>query len=190
MINTEYGLNYYWVGKVCHVGSVENDLSTSGNYGDKYLIKQGRNEALLSISKENTNAKIVDMITGYGSSNNIPYYYPNKDPYGEAIFTTRYLRQDSVEISLQEVWKWCSGAYNNRFLYYKRDQESYSTNIIGLSKTYTMAIGGIDTTDSSYRDVPQLANSVSENTVSTNIGYIQYRTPAGMATGKRVNSGM
>lgn len=70
-----YKLPYYFVGKTIHVGYEQNAIPT--------VMKYGIDGALLSVSKENTNYNLVNRITGVGSSDNIPYYYPNKTPKGE-----------------------------------------------------------------------------------------------------------
>lgn len=71
-IYTIYELPYYFVGKVCHIGYTENVISTPFEY------KKG----LISIKKTNANYKIVNRVTGFGSSDNIPFYYPNDDEKG------------------------------------------------------------------------------------------------------------
>lgn len=86
LIKTTFELDYYWVGKICHVGSVQHDLSTSGNYGSRYVLQYGSDAALMSIQRSNTNNKAIDVITGCGSSDNIPYYYPNEDEFGTAKY--------------------------------------------------------------------------------------------------------
>ena len=70
-----YNLPYYFVGKEIHIGSYENELSTALEYG--------ANNSLLSISKTNANHMVVNRITGVGSSDNLPYYYPNETPLGK-----------------------------------------------------------------------------------------------------------
>ena len=64
-----YEIPYYFVGKTIHVGFGTNQISE--------VFEYGINNALLSITKENANNKIVNRCTGVGSSENIPYYYPN-----------------------------------------------------------------------------------------------------------------
>ena len=71
-IYTIYELPYYFVGKVCHIGYTENVISTPFEY------KKG----LVSIKKTNANYKIVNRVTGVGSTDNIPFYYPNDDEKG------------------------------------------------------------------------------------------------------------
>lgn len=71
-IYTIYELPYYFVGKICHIGYTENVISTPFEY------KKG----LVSIKKTNANYKIVNRVTGVGSSDNIPFYYPNDDEKG------------------------------------------------------------------------------------------------------------
>lgn len=129
LINTEYELDYYWVGKVCHVGKVQYDLSTSGNYGDKFVVRYDKDDALLSVSKENNNAKIVDLITGYGSSDNIPYYYPNDDEFGKPIYETENLKGNIEKISLKDLYKWApSDIYINPFVLHQSKEAT--ANII------------------------------------------------------------
>lgn len=71
-IYTIYELPYYFVGKVCHIGYTENVISTPFEY----------RKGLISIKKTNANYKIVNRVTGVGSSDNIPFYYPNDDEKG------------------------------------------------------------------------------------------------------------
>lgn len=64
-----YKLPYYFVGKVIHIGYTDNAIT--------HTFKYGKDESLLSIQKQNANFKIVNRVTGVGSADNIPYYYPN-----------------------------------------------------------------------------------------------------------------
>ena len=70
----QYDVPYYFVGNVIHFGYSQNKIDN--------VFKVGINNALLSIQKNNANTKIVNRITGVGSSENIPYYYPNEDAKG------------------------------------------------------------------------------------------------------------
>ena len=74
-IYKQYEIPYYFVGDVIHIGFTSNAITTP--------FKYSVNDALLSISKNNANNKIVNRCTGVGSSENIPYYYPNEHPLGE-----------------------------------------------------------------------------------------------------------
>lgn len=125
LINTTFELDYYWCGTVCHVGKMQQgcDFSESSEYGDKYVAKYGRNNALLSISKENANYKIIDMITGRGASDNLPYYYPNHDEFGEAIFNTKNISKDIIEISLSKLQKAVGPEYQQEYTLCKRTGE-------------------------------------------------------------------
>ena len=113
LINTEYELDYYWVGNVCHVGKVQYDLT-------EHILEYGRDKELLSIGKENANTKLVDMITGYGSTDNIPYYYPNNDEYGIAIFNSTNIDNPLVDISLAKLQKAFGADYTGKYTLVKR----------------------------------------------------------------------
>lgn len=75
-----YELAYYFVGKTIHVGFTENAIT--------FPMAYGADGALLSISKENANYQIINSITGVGSTDNIPYYYPNESDDRNAIISS------------------------------------------------------------------------------------------------------
>ena len=121
LVNTTFELDYYWDGNVCHVGKVQHDLTDTP-------IKYGSSDALISVSKENANYKIVDMITGYGSSDNLPYYYPNDDEFGEAVFNTENISKDKVSVELSKFLK--GSKYNDVLVLYKSKYgQKYSASI-------------------------------------------------------------
>ena len=74
-IYNTYGLPYYFKGKVIHIGYSDSAISRVFKYGDS--------DALVSINKTNSNDRTINRATGIGSSDNLPYYYPNLSPEGE-----------------------------------------------------------------------------------------------------------
>lgn len=66
-----YNIPYYFVGKVIHFGWSQTTIPTL-KYGD----------GLLSINKSIRTERIINRATATGSSENIPYYYPNPTPKG------------------------------------------------------------------------------------------------------------
>ena len=74
---TLYQVPYYFEGKTIHFGYTQGVIPTPMRYGT--------NDALLNISRNNANYKIINRITGLGSSKNIPYYYPNPTDNRAAI---------------------------------------------------------------------------------------------------------
>lgn len=75
-IYNTYGVPYYFEGKTIHIGySNKNAVVPTFSYGV--------DNALLSITKNNANYKVVNRATAIGSSDNIPFYYPNNSPKGE-----------------------------------------------------------------------------------------------------------
>lgn len=79
-INTDFKLPYYWVGKTCHVGYTENVIEG--------VFEYGKGSGLVSVEKANSNAAVINRITGSGGTENIPYYYPNQSADGTALYTT------------------------------------------------------------------------------------------------------
>lgn len=75
-IYNTYEVPYYFEGKTIHIGySNKNAVVPTFSYGV--------DNALLSITKNNANYKVVNRATAIGSSDNIPFYYPNNSPKGE-----------------------------------------------------------------------------------------------------------
>lgn len=70
-----FGVPFYFDGKTIHVGFSNNIIND--------VLEYGVDGALLSATKTNANFKVVNRATGNGSSENIPYYYPNNAPKGE-----------------------------------------------------------------------------------------------------------
>lgn len=144
LIKTTFELDYYWVGKVCHVGSVQHDLSTSGNYGSQYVLQYGSDAALMSIQRNNTNNKAIDVITGCGSSDNIPYYYPNTDEYGKAVFNVENIDKDKVSVVLSKYWGIVGTGDNKKLTLYKgKEGGVYKGEILTSELSYT---GGYSST--------------------------------------------
>lgn len=70
-----FGIPFYFDGKTIHVGFTNNAISD--------VLEYGVDNQLLSITKTNSNFKVVNRASGTGSSENIPYFYPNNSPKGE-----------------------------------------------------------------------------------------------------------
>lgn len=108
-----YELPYYWVGNTCHVGECQAEKSF---LEDEYL-SYGQDKGLLSVSKTNGNYRLIDRVTGIGSSNNIPYYYPNSSSEGTAIFEVENMNLADVQkIDLGKVLSYNTNLYQDRFV--------------------------------------------------------------------------
>ena len=144
LIKTTFELDYYWTGRVCHVGSVQHDLSTSGNYGSRYVLQYGSDAALMSVQRNNTNNKAIDVITGCGSSDNIPYYYPNTDEYGKAVFNVENIDKDKVSVALSKYWGIVGTEDKKKLTLYKgKEGGVYKGEILTSELSYT---GGYSST--------------------------------------------
>ena len=107
-IYDEYKIPYYWIGNVCHVG-----------YGDSVIDRQfeyGENKGLISISRTNKLKRIINNMTGIGSSENIPFYYPNDTPAGIALFNTQNVEKNNVSVSLDSIFKYDVSPYGKPFV--------------------------------------------------------------------------
>lgn len=70
-----YDIPFYFKGRECHFGYSDDVLPN--------IFQYGVDNELLSIKKENANYKVVNRATGTGSSDNLPFYYPNNSPKGD-----------------------------------------------------------------------------------------------------------
>lgn len=108
-----YEVPYYFVGRTIHFGVSNNVLPTP--------LRYGVDNQLVSITKTNKNLKVVNRVTGRGSTENIPYYYPNSSPKGniEAIasgnFRVRIVDQElfANNIALDGVITKTNSSYEN-----------------------------------------------------------------------------
>src|SRR5574344_3080821 len=95
---------YYWVGKVCHVGYQENEITEPFEYGS--------GNGLISVQKTNAEFRLINRITGQGSADNIPYYYPNTDPNGIVDFHCDNVKNpNTVEVVVSKIASWSKGGY-------------------------------------------------------------------------------
>ncbi|MGN1158429.1 MAG: hypothetical protein ACI4TK_19825, partial [Agathobacter sp.] len=70
-----FEIPYYFVGKTIHVGYKASEI--------EYPFETGIDNSLLTINKQNANTRSINRSTAIGSSDNIPFYYPNKSPKGD-----------------------------------------------------------------------------------------------------------
>ena len=119
---------YYWVGKVCHVGYQENEITEPFEYGS--------GNGLISVQKTNAEFRLINRITGQGSADNIPYYYPNTDPNG--IPVTEYKNMQESDISGVVPTKIANlvGGIIGKRIYFGEIQKGNGTVLINEQKQY------------------------------------------------------
>lgn len=149
-----YKIPYYFLDKVIHIGEYPTKI-------DK-VFKYGSNESLISIAKNNANAKIINRITGVGSSDNIPYYYPNDDEKG---ITRALLNGDDGIVSITDSAKYRKVKLSDKFIYHQKSQ-----TLISLLDENNLFIGNIRVQP---RQVNNQTGSEYDNLISYSID-IQY----------------
>ena len=119
---------YYWVGKICHVGYQENEITEPFEYGS--------GNGLISVQKTNAEFRLINRITGQGSADNIPYYYPNTDPNG--IPVTEYKNMQESDISGVVPTKIANlvGGIIGKRIYFGEIQKGNGTVLINEQKQY------------------------------------------------------
>ena len=76
-IYNTFELPYYFEGKTIKIGYQSSSIN------EDYELDYGIDKGLLSVTKNNANYKVINKCTAIGSSENLPYYYPNKSADGE-----------------------------------------------------------------------------------------------------------
>lgn len=144
-----YEIPYYFVGNVIHFGFTDNAIPSVFKYGIK--------DSLLSIQKTNANYKIVTRITGVGSEDNIPYYYPNTSEKGEVsllyngsstsnVYVSNQSKFENFKLSDKLIYKHLeqretellSGFSIVYFVDISDDNDTTSVFEFGLESTFTM----------------------------------------------------
>lgn len=141
-IYNTFEVPYYFDGKVIHIGYSKDGVVIPD-------LAYGVDNALLSITKNNANYKVVNRATGTGSSDNIPFYYPNNSPKGEIAatpsgnFEVKMLDAElySSEIKLDGVIRKSNVEYENAKATFG-GEEIYS----GETFSAQMGAGGINKT--------------------------------------------
>lgn len=110
-----FAIPYYFVGKTIHLGFSPSTFAPEFEYG--------ATNSLLSISKQNAGAKVINRITGFGSEDNLPYYYPNQSSIGD-VYLTYNNSTDGIFIKDQE--KFSKNKLSNEFVYYNYDGQEVS----------------------------------------------------------------
>lgn len=88
-----WDIPFYFVGKNCYFGF--------GEELEKDSLKYGKNNGLLKIERTNGNTRIITRATGLGSTENIPFYYPNMSEKGDFTFTLK--RKDGTIIPIEII---------------------------------------------------------------------------------------
>jgi hypothetical protein len=96
-IYNTYEVPYYFEGTTIHIGYSKDGVVIPN-------LEYGVDNALVSITKNNANVKIVNRATGRGSSDNIPFYYPNNSPKGDVAAIESDGSQLGVEIIDAELF--------------------------------------------------------------------------------------
>lgn len=131
-IYNTYDIPYYFVGKVIHIGYTDNVIT--------HTFKYGCDESLLSIQKQNANYKIVNRVTGIGSADNIPYYYPNLDNKG---VTEVLYNGESGKVTITNEIKYNSLKLNDKLTYLSIVEDD--TVILNNGRYENLSFSHIDT---------------------------------------------
>lgn len=145
---------YYWVGKICHVGYQENEITEPFEYGS--------GNGLISVQKTNAEFRLINRITGQGSADNIPYYYPNTDPNGEPILNIKNMDRANIKsIVLTTINKVFGGSAGKTFCLGNIREENATTELYNDDKT----LNGIGKYAAPYLGEDEGGNYQSEDPV-------------------------
>ena len=133
-----FGLTYYYKHgtKEIHIGDSEYD------FGEDNAVSYGRYRELLSIKKTNNTERVINRMTGVGSSENIPYYYPNPtaDGWLKSVYNRPTNRPNIPSISDAEETDIFPSAAANAY-------EKFLKNRLGYTFEYGRVLKSISAMD-------------------------------------------
>lgn len=97
LIYSNWEVPYWFDGYTVHVGFSNKAIMPDGV--EMPTFQYGSTDSLLSIQKSQSN-DIINRITGLGSSDNLPHFYPNKNPIGGVL---RYMRNQTLMVDYARI---------------------------------------------------------------------------------------
>ena len=126
-----YETPFYFDGYTIHFGYPSIEVSVPFEYGI--------DNTLLSIEKNNANLGIVNEITALGSTENIPYFYPNETPFGKPIW--EFIPSSGSTLSMDSIrsvdYLTLSALKNFKYEIHNFDYLYYPTTDIKNTENYT-----------------------------------------------------
>ena len=142
---------YYYVGKIIHFGWAQTTIPTL-KYGD----------GLLSINKSIRTERIINRATATGSSENIPYYYPNPTPKGTIEVVTN--RDD---ITVDNWYKFSQLPEQSQLRFFQIEDKA-------VLKNTTVGVRGVPAIDNIDPDSNIDTIMVVPHTINPSDGYWQF----------------
>lgn len=169
-INKTYGLMYYFVGTTIHIGEQQSLISGID-------LQYGFDKQLLSINKNNKNNKVVTRITGHGSDENIPYYYPNPTEKGaiDVMPNGDNSKLSKDAFSIFNSHKFASSADIDSPITF---QQTFNSTIASVSAQYTKKDGYHTSVGNAFYPKEYKETPKSEKDVVINgswVHYVEYR---------------
>lgn len=169
-INKTYELMYYFVGTEIHIGEQQSFVNGLD-------LQYGFDHELLSISKNNKNNKIVTRITGHGSDENIPYYYPNPTEKGaiDVMPNGGNSKLSKDAFSIVNSHKFASSADIDSPITF---QQTFKSTIASVSAQYTQKDGYHTSVGNAFYPKEYKETPKSEKDVVINgswVHYVEYR---------------
>lgn len=179
-IYNTFKLPYYFKGKNIYVGHADEDTSLD------VTLRYGQDEGLLSITKQNANHKLINRITGVGSTDNIPYYYPNETPLGsialETLPTNTYFEARDLVIADTELLAQRI-ELNNPVKYFKYEVNKFDSilmrSIWENGDLHPASLGVYTGWDSLFPKTEEVTAAGSKHTYNYQLSFIGETTHAG-----------
>lgn len=165
-INKTYGLMYYFVGTEIHIGEQQSFVNGLD-------LQYGFDKQLLSINKNNKNNKVVTRITGHGSDENIPYYYPNPTEKGsiDVMPNGDNSKLSKDAFSIVNSHKFASSADIDSPIIF---QQTFNSTIASVSAQYTKKDGYHTSVGNAFYPKEYKETPKSEKDVVINGSWVQY----------------
>lgn len=131
----KWGVPYYFTGHIIHVGDYEAvtdaDYAVGGVLGagvDNGVLvpyEYGQPNSVLQVSRANSTKQIYNRCSGTGSSDNIPYYYPNPTPSGTIHLEVNEMpgsTLDASDLTINSYLKFSNLGVNDALVWVEKTQ--------------------------------------------------------------------
>lgn len=152
-----FEIPYYFVGKIIHIGYKASNI--------EYPFETGIDNSLLTIKKQNANTRSINRATAIGSSDNIPFYYPNKSPKGD-IGISVDTSSPSLSVEIKDIVKFATRVSLNKPITAEATKNIQFSHSSGFT---------LQTTNNEELDTPRKELSTTQSFQLNKGGYISVR---------------
>lgn len=186
----KYGVPFYFVGKIIHIGNYEAVTETTPTYTDSDGVlgaglssgalvpyEYGQPNSVLTVNRNNGTKQIYNRCSGTGSEDNIPYYYPNNSPSGDISISASQNNYGDAVIAIQNPRIFAEKVQLNSFIQCANDRISPVNIISSMYAVYWNEDPHEQFFSPNYVTLPHTFDTATQHNgdLKTNEKYIKFK---------------